>query len=156
MGRRLRRATAHSVQDFVRQRTLAFVGVSRNAKKFPNAAYRELRGKGYRLIPVNPAAETVEGETCYPSLTRLPEPVDGAIVMVPPSQAELVVRDAATAGIKRVWLQQGAESEAALKMCELYGIKVVSGECILMFAEPAMWFHRAHRFGRRMLGTLPH
>lgn len=156
MGSRLRRASAASVQDFVGQRTLAFVGVSRNSKKFPNAAFRELRAKGYRLYPVNPAAETVEGETCYSSLTRLPEPVDGAIIMVPPSQAEQVVRDAATAGITRVWLQQGAESEAALKTCELYGLTVVSGECILMFAEPAMWFHRVHRFGRHLLGTLPH
>jgi uncharacterized protein len=155
MGRRLRRASAASVQEFMRQRTLAVVGVSRSGKKFANFAYRELRGKGYRLFPVNPAADTIEGDPCYPSLMRLPEAVDAALIIVPPAQAERVVRDAATAGIKRVWLQQGAESEAALKTCELYGITVVAGECVLMFAEQAAWFHRAHRFGRQLMGTLP-
>ena len=155
MGRRLRRASAASVQDFVRQRTLAVVGVSRTGKGFGNFAYRELRSKGYRLFPVNPAAETIEGDPCYPSLARLPEPVGAALIIVPPPQAEQVVRDAATAGIKRVWLQQGAESEAALKTCELYGITAVAGDSILMFAESAAWFHRAHRFGRQLMGTLP-
>jgi hypothetical protein len=32
----------------------------------------------------------------------------------------------------------------------------VHGECILMFAEPAAFFHRAHRWIWRMLGKLPH
>ena len=144
-----------ALNDFVDQRKLAIVGVSRKNGKFGNMALRELRAKGYSLFPVHPEAETVEGERCYPSFAALPEPVEGVLVVVPQVQTEQVVRDAAAAGIRRVWMQQGAESPAAIKFCEERGLDVVHGECILMFAEPAGWFHRAHRWIWKLLGKLP-
>jgi hypothetical protein len=144
-----------AVEDFVSQRNLAIVGVSRKRAKFGNMAMKELRRKGYKLFPVHPQAEVLQGERCYPALTALPEPVGGVVVIVPPAQTEQVVRDAAAAGIKRVWMQQGAESPAAIKFCEENGLSVVHGECILMFAEPAAWFHRAHRWVWGLLGKLP-
>ena len=96
-----------TVDDFLAQRTLAVVGVSRDPKAFANGAYKELKEKGYRLLPVNPHMETFDGERCYPNLKALPEPPGGALIMVAPAQAEGVVQDAAAAGIKRVWMQQG-------------------------------------------------
>lgn len=144
-----------AVADFVSQRKLAVVGVSRKKLKFGNLAFRELKRKGYKLFPVHPHAEQLEGERCSASLAALPEPVDGLLVIVPPAQAEQVVREAAAAGIRRVWLQQGAGSPAAIRFCEDNGISVVHGECILMFAEPAAWYHRAHRWVWGLLGKLP-
>ncbi len=143
------------VQDFVSRRTLAIVGVSRQGKKFGNAALRELRAKGYKLFPVHPQAESIENERCYPNLAALPEAVEGVLVVVPPLETEKVVREAVAAGIKRVWMQQGAESPEAIRYCQENGISVVHGECILMFAEPAAWFHRAHRWIWKLLGRLP-
>ncbi|MFB3920353.1 MAG: CoA-binding protein [Terriglobia bacterium] len=143
------------VADFVAQRRLAIVGVSRRGRKFGNFAFRELRSKGYRMFPVHPQAETIEGERCYASLSALPEPVDGILVVVPPAQTEQVVRDAAAAGIRRVWMQQGAESPAAVQFCRENGVREVHGECILMFVEPAAWWHRAHRWVWGLLGKLP-
>jgi predicted CoA-binding protein len=143
------------VADFVSQRNLAVVGVSRQGKKFGNMAFRELKAKGYKLLPVHPQAEAIEGERCYPSLTALPEPVGGVLVVVPPAETEKVVREAAAAGITRIWMQQGAESAEAIKFCQENGLNAVHGECILMFAEPAAWFHRAHRWIWRLLGKLP-
>jgi len=143
------------VDDFLAQRTLALVGASRDPKAFSSNAFKELTEKGYRLIPVNPKADTVMGERCYPSLRDLPEPVGGVLVMVAPAQAEAVVRDAAAAGIKRVWMQQGAESEAAVKFCQENGISEVHGECILMFAQPQKFFHKPHRWMWGVMGKLP-
>jgi hypothetical protein len=80
---------------------------------------------------------------------------DGGSSGLKPAQAEQVVRRAAAAGIRRVWLQQGAESATAIRFCEENGISTVHGECILMFAEPAAWFHRAHRWVWKLLGKLP-
>ncbi len=144
-----------TVADFVSQRKLAVVGVSRKKMKFGNLAFRELKRKGYKLFPVHPHAEQLEGERCSASLAALPEPVEGVLVIVPPAQAEQVVREAAAAGIRRVWLQQGAASPAAIRFCEDNRISVVHGECILMFAEPAAWYHRAHRWVWGLLGKLP-
>ena len=144
-----------AVTDFLAQPSLAVVGVSRSGKHFGNAAYRELKSKGYRLYPVHPEAEVVEGDRCYPDFASLPEPVGGALIVVPPEQTERVVRAAAEAGIRRLWLQQGAQSPAAIRFCEENGITAVHGECILMFAEPTHIFHRAHRAVWGLLGKLP-
>jgi predicted CoA-binding protein len=147
--------TKAAVNDFLAQRSLAVVGVSRGGKKFGNTAYKELKAKGYRSFPIHPNAERIEGDRCYPSLGALPEPVGGVLVVVPPAQTEQVVRDAAAAGIRRVWMQQGAESEAAIRFCAENGISAVHGECILMFAEPAAFYHRMHRWVWGLLGKLP-
>jgi predicted CoA-binding protein len=144
-----------TVDDFLAQRTLALVGASRDPQAFSNTAFKELKAKGYRVIPVNPHTDTVLGERCYPSLRDLPEPVGGALIMVPPAQAEAVVRDAAAAGIPRVWMQQGAASETAVKFCQEHGIREVHGECILMFAQPQGFGHKAHRWVWGVLGKLP-
>ncbi len=148
-------AARSGVEDFMAQRKLAVVGVSRRGKKFGNSAYRALRERGYQLFPVHPSASTLEGDRCYPSLRDLPEAVGGALVVVPPAQTEQVVRDAAAAGIPRLWLQQGAGSPAALKAAEEHGLKVVDGECVLMFLEPVTSVHRFHRWLWRLLGKLP-
>lgn len=144
-----------NVDDFVAQRTLAVVGVSRQGRKFGNMAYKELRKRGYRLFPVHPQAETVEGDRCFASLGELPEPVDGVLIVVPPAHTEQVVRDAARAGIKRVWMQQGAASPEAIRFCEENGIREIHGECILMFAEPVKSLHSFHRWVWGLLGKLP-
>lgn len=143
------------VSDFVAQRTLALVGMSRKRGKFGNAAYKELAAKGYTVLPVHPEADSIDGAHCWPSLAALPQKPDGVLVIVPPARAAKVVEEAHAAGIPRVWLQQGAESPEAIRFCEEHGIRVVHHECILMFAEPAAWFHRAHRFVWRLLGRLP-
>jgi predicted CoA-binding protein len=147
--------TKAMVDDFLAQRTLAVVGVSRKAEKFGNMVYRELKAKGYRVFPVNSHAEEIAGERCYPSLSALPEPVGGVVIVVPPAETERVVQDAAAAQIRRIWMQQGAESDAALRFCADNGMSVVSGECIMMFAPPVGFGHGLHRWVWGLLGKLP-
>ncbi|UCH10584.1 MAG: CoA-binding protein [Fidelibacterota bacterium] len=144
-----------AVNDFLAQRNLAVVGVSRSGKKFGNMAYRELKEKGYRLFPIHPEADELEGDTCYPNFDTLPEEVGGVLVVVPPQHTEQVVHDAAAANIKHVWLQQGAESEEAVRFCQENGISVTHGECILMFAQPMKFLHKPHRWVWKLLGKLP-
>lgn len=146
--------TKAAVDDFLSTCTWAVVGASRDPKKFGAAAYRELK-KTHRLFPVNPRAETVDGDRCYPTLQALPEPVDGVLIFVPPHQTEQVVKDAHAAGIRRVWMQQQTESEAAIRYCQENGISVVYGECILMHAANTAFYHKMHRWVRGVTGKLP-
>jgi predicted CoA-binding protein len=76
-------------------------------------------------------------------------------VVVPPDQTEKVVREAHEAGINRVWMQQGAESQAAIQYGEENGMSVIHGRCILMFAQPMKFFHKPHRWVMGLLGQLP-
>ena len=81
--------------------------------------------------------------------------VGGVILVTPPTATAQLVREVADAGIRRVWMQQGAESDEAVRYCEQHGVKVVHHQCILMFSEPAAFPHRFHRGLVRLFGRLP-
>jgi len=147
--------TQNSIDDFLAQKKLALIGISRSGKKFGNIIFKELKSKGYKIFPINPNVENIQGERCYPSLKALPEQVGGVIVVVPPVQTEKVVHDIVSAGIKQVWMQQGSESKSAIQFCKKNGISVVEGECILMFVKPVKLFHRMHRGIWKLLGKYP-
>jgi hypothetical protein len=87
--------TKAAVEDFVNQRTLSVIGVSRSGRKFGNMAYRELIARDYKVYPINLDSETLEGDRAYRNLASLPEKVGGVVIVVPPVQTEKVVRDAA-------------------------------------------------------------
>ncbi len=147
--------TKQDIQDFLAQKTIAMVGLSRDEKAFSANIRKELTAKGYRILAVNPHATSIGGEACYPSLAALPEKVGGALVVTPPAQTEKVVREAAAQGITRLWLQQGAQSDAALAACTELGLTAVSKKCIMMFAEPVESIHSVHRWFAKVFGQLP-
>ena len=144
-----------SIDDFLSQKKLAVIGVSRDTKQFANSAYRLLKEHSYIVYPVNPYAERVENDRCYPNIKALPEQIGGALVMLPPEKTMQVLPEIAESGIKHVWLQQGAESPQAIQFCKDRNINVVYGQCILMFAEPVAFYHRLHRWGVKFIGRLP-
>ena len=143
------------VEDFVSQNNIAVVGVSRHKSKFGNYIYRELKKKDYRVFPVNPNLDFADGDKCYPDLSSVPEKLDGVIINVSPPEAVNVIKDANTVGIKRVWLQQGSQSDEAVKLCQRNNIDCVSNECIIMFTEPLGFMHRTHKWIWNALGKLP-
>lgn len=147
--------TQQSIDHFLAHRVIAVAGASRKGNKFGNIILRDLKAKGYELLPVHPEAEELEGLRCFASLAELPAGVEGLLLVVPPAQTEKLVREAAAIGIGSVWMQQGAESEGAIRFCAEHGLAEVHGECILMFSEPRGWVHGLHRWGRGVLGTLP-
>jgi uncharacterized protein len=134
---------------------MAIVGLSSGGKGFGNAAYSELKKRGYRLLPVHPTAPAIQGDRCWRSLAELPERVERVLVVVKPERAEAVVREAAAAGARYIWLQQGAESPAALQACEQLGLSAVHGQCVLMFSEPVGSFHGFHRWIWKAIGKIP-
>jgi uncharacterized protein len=147
--------TGTAIRRFVSDKTMAIVGVSSGGRGFGNAAYTELKKRGYRVLPIHPAATTIQGDPCWRSLADLPERVERVLVVVKPGRAEAVVREAAAAGARQVWLQQGAESPAALQACEQLGVEAVHGHCILMFAEPVGSLHAFHRWLWKALRKIP-
>jgi predicted CoA-binding protein len=146
--------TQAAVDAFLSHKTIAIVGVSRHGGKFGNYAMRTLQAKGYTVVPVHPAASEIDGVTCVPRIAKLPGNVRAVLIVLPHAQTLAVVREAADAGIRDVWVQQGAESPAVVALCKELGLHAVTGECILMFAN-ATGFHKLHRWIWRIAGRLP-
>jgi uncharacterized protein len=144
--------------EFLAQRRLAVVGASDAPNSFGGTIYGELKDHDHDVVAVNPNAETVHGDPCYPSLDAVPGDLDGVIVMVHRDRAADVVRACAAKGVPRVWLFKGAGvgavSDEAVELCHQHGMTVVPGACPLMFLEPMAWIHRVHRGMRRMNRSL--
>ena len=148
-----------AISDFLAQKRIAVVGVSRKTGDFNRTLFEDLKKQGYDAVPVNPNAKDIGGVPCYESVQDVEPPVDAVLVMVPPNVADTVVKDCAKAGVKRVWFYratgQGAVSPAALDFCEKNGMSVVPGQCPYMFLKGAAWFHRLHGAIWKILGKYP-
>ena len=142
------------IQDFVAQKRLAIVGVSRSGKKFGNMICTELRERGYQVSIVHAEAKEIDGQVCAPNLAALQGKVDGVVICVPPQRSAQVMRDAVQAGIKKIWLQQGAQSTETQALASELGVTPVSGKCILMYAQPVRSFHAWHRAFAKVFGQL--
>lgn len=57
-------------------KTIAVVGLSPNPNRTSYMVSEAMQKAGYRIIPVNPAADEVLGEKSYASLKDIPESVD--------------------------------------------------------------------------------
>jgi predicted CoA-binding protein len=144
------------IQEFISGKRIAVVGASRtNDKyKFGNMAAEELKRRGYEISFVHPQAETINGEAAYPSLSSLTGKVDGVLVSLPASKSGQVLKEAAAAGLRNVWVQQGGESPELIQMGEQLKLNLVTGKCILMYAKPVRGYHTIHRFIARAIGQL--
>ena len=121
------------IQSFLASDSFAVVGASSDRSKFGNKVLRCYQQHGKKVYPINPRAEELEGLKAYPSLASLPEKVAAISVITPPAITEQVVRDAAAAGVKHVWMQPGADSEAAVRAAESLGLSVIAGgPCLLV------------------------
>jgi predicted CoA-binding protein len=148
-----------AVQDFLAQKRVAVVGVSRSSGEAANLVYRKLRGAGYQVFAVNPNAKEVEGDTCYPDLRSIPGGVGGVVIATPPQVTDQVVRECAEIGISRVWMHRsfgaGSVSHTAAEFCRQHNIAVIPGGCPMMFCKPVDVGHRCMRWMLKFTGGLP-
>lgn len=153
--------TMQQVDDFLAMKRLAVVGVSRDPKHFSYVLWQELRQRRYEAIPVNPNATELDGQRCYARVQDIQPPVQGALVMTPPSATEQVVRDCIEAGIGRVWMHKGAGGgpgavdPAAVPLAQEHGIELVVGQCPYMFLPGTPFFHGVHGAFRKLTGAYP-
>ncbi|RLI10300.1 hypothetical protein DRO33_05700 [Candidatus Bathyarchaeota archaeon] len=92
---------AEELRPFFEPRSIAVVGASRHVNKAGHVIFKNLaenRRRGLlkaELYAVNPKARSVLGFDCYPSLRRLPGPVELVVIVVPAKYVPEVLRDAA-------------------------------------------------------------
>jgi uncharacterized protein len=147
-------ATLKQINEFLDSQPIALVGASRNPKKFGYAAFRELKEKGMKIIPVNPYADEILGEKSYPDLKMLPPEVQSIIIFTKKDKTASVIREAKEKGIKHIWIQQMADSREALNELKDSGINYITGQCILMHYKPHS-IHKFHRSINKFFGSFP-
>ncbi|SFR42048.1 CoA-binding protein [Halogeometricum limi] len=117
--------------------TVAVVGCSTTAGKAAHDIPAYLQRHGYRVIPVNPFADEILGETAYDSLADVPEDAEIDVVDVfrPSEEAGGVVDDAidrheSVGDVRSVWLQLGITDDEAGERAGEAGLAFVQDKCM--------------------------
>ena len=157
---RTMRRIDQAAAEFLSQKRIAVTGVSRNPTGHgSNVVYQRLRERGYQVFAVNPNAEQVEGDACYPDLKSIPGGVDAVVIGTRAESAESTVRECAELGIEHVWMHRsfgpGSVSEAAAAWGRAHGITVIDGACPCMFEPAADGGHKVMRFVLNLTGKIP-
>jgi predicted CoA-binding protein len=148
-----------AADEFLAQNRIAVAGVSRDGKQSANLIYRRLKDTGHEVFAVNPNADTVEGDRCYPTVTAIPGGVEGVVIVTPPDSTAAVATDCAEAGVHSVWIHRGvgpgSTSDEAVEFCHEHGITAIPGGCPCMFGETSDPGHKCLRTMLKMTGKLP-
>jgi uncharacterized protein len=117
--------------------TIAVVGATDNTHKYGSVIYRDLKRKGYRVFPVNPGRDTVDGDPAYASVADLPVAPDIVDLVVPAEVGMQVVRQALDVGYDRIWVQPGAESPELLTLLQESDAEYIADACIMVRSRVA-------------------
>lgn len=104
---------------------VAIIGASNDRRKYGNIALRAFRQQGYDVVPINPHETTVEGHRAYPSILDVPGVVDEATLYVPGDIGLTVIEDVAKKGVRRVWLNPGADDPRVVARARALGLDTV-------------------------------
>lgn len=120
------------IPDMLKARIIAVVGLSADESKPSHYVSRYMQDHGYRILPVNPALESVLGEECFPSLAALPVSPDLVNVFRLPRYIPAIVDEMIALDLPALWLQQGIIHAAAAARAEVHGIRVVMDRCLMV------------------------
>jgi uncharacterized protein len=129
---------AAAAREVLREaRRIAIVGASPNPWRASNSVMAYLVAQGYECVPVNPTADSVLGQTCYPSLAAAVavgsesggRPFDIVDVFRRPEHAPDIARSAVALGCGTLWLQLGVISPEAARIAHEGGLTVVMDRC---------------------------
>lgn len=113
-----------------RARTIAVVGLSEKKERDSHQVAAYLQDQGYRIIPVNPNADTILGEKAVSSLRDIDEPVDIVDVFRRREHVPPIAEEAADIHADALWLQLGIVHEEAERIGQNQGMDVVMDRCI--------------------------
>ncbi len=111
-------------------KSIAVVGLSDNPDRISYMVSKAMQDKGYRIIPVNPNATSILGETCYASLLDIKEPVDIVNVFRRSEHVLPFAEEAVKIKAKVFWLQQGIINEEAAQLAQEHDLTVIMDRCI--------------------------
>ncbi len=134
-----------NMETFFTPQSVALVGASASKGKIGNSILDSLVNYDFKgkVYPINPKAEEIFGQKCYPSVAEIPDKVDLVVVSVDLSVTPPVLEDCAKKGVHNVVIVSGggkelggerAAYEAEVKrLSEQHKIRIIGPNCIGMF-----------------------
>ncbi len=144
------------INQFINTKKIAVAGASRNKKNFGNIVYRTLKKLGYKVYPVNPYAEEINGDSCFKSINELPDDTESIVILTNSLHSKKIYELSINRNITNIWIQKKSESKDLLTTIKNENnANIITNQCILMFAEPVQGVHKFHRFILNLFNKLP-
>ncbi len=127
------------VLELLRQKTLdtriAVVGASNAPDKYGNIIVKNLRRKGYAVIPVNTREQNIDGLPAVASLAEIDPPPTLVNIVTPPNVTRDILEQASKLPIRAVWLQDGSFDDEILDQLSRYSFETVYDACIMVVSN---------------------
>lgn len=111
---------------------IAVVGATDAPGKYGGIIYRDMKAKGYRVVPINRDRPTVDGDPTVASVSDLDETPDIVNVVVPPARTLGVIEEVAALGDVALWIQPGAADRAVRERVQQLGLPALIDACIMV------------------------
>jgi predicted CoA-binding protein len=106
--------------------SIAVIGANRDPGRFSNKAVRAWKARGYTVYPINPKESgEIEGLKVYARVTDVPDPIDEATLYVRPAIGMQILDDMKAKGIRKAYVNPGAESMELLEKAFDLGIETI-------------------------------
>ena len=121
---------------------VAIIGASADPHKLSHGVLRNMLSYGYQgaVYPVNPRADAILGQRCYPDIASVPDPVELAVLMVPAAACPAVLTACGLRGLKAAivisggFREVGAEGRALedelVRIASSYGMRLIGPNCV--------------------------
>ncbi|MCC9711361.1 bifunctional GNAT family N-acetyltransferase/acetate--CoA ligase family protein [Streptomyces sp. MNU76] len=155
-----RAADVASLEPLLRPRTVAVIGAGRKPGSVGRAVLHHLRTGGFtgRLFAVNPAATSLLGVPCHPSVAALPQTPDLAVVAVPAAAIPATAEECGKAGVRALLVVTAgldrAQARALREACRAHGMRLVGPNCLgISHTDPAVRLDATFAAGHPSPGT---
>jgi len=118
----------------LKNKTIAMIGVSKDASKPSTIVMKYMQKYGFRVIPVNPSAkgEEILGEEVFGKLDEIKIPIDMVDVFRPSKEVLEIAKDTVKIGAKVLWLQLGISNNEAKAIVVSNNIDYIENRCTKM------------------------
>jgi acyl-CoA synthetase (NDP forming)/GNAT superfamily N-acetyltransferase len=129
------RADVASLRHLLHPRSVAVIGASRQQANVGRAVLHNIVAGGFagKIYAVNPHAQHLEGVPVVASVEDLPEPVDLAVIAVPPPAVSRVAAACGSAGVRALTVitsDLGPAGADLLAICRRHGMRLVGPNCL--------------------------
>lgn len=105
--------------------SVAVIGASNNRKKYSNKAIRAYIQMGYKVYPINPNEDSIEGLKAYKSILDITEPINRVTMYVPPRIGMKIIDEIAKKGVDELYFNPGSESDELVEKARKLGLEPI-------------------------------
>ncbi|MFE7276266.1 GNAT family N-acetyltransferase [Streptomyces sp. NPDC057623] len=131
-----RAADVASLEPLLWPKVVAVVGAGRKPGSVGRAILHQLHAGGYtgRLFAVNPAASSILGVPCHPSVSALPRTPDLVVLAVPAATIPATAEECGKAGVRAILVVTAGldadQARALLAACRSHDMRLVGPNCL--------------------------